>query len=354
VRHIFVIMLENEDYASTFGEPSADPYLAQTLPSEGALLEDYYAIGHESNDNYIALVSGQPPNPDNQGDCQDFDNFVNPSEEADGVEAGIGCVYPANVQNIGTQLSATGRNWKAYEQDMGNDPDREAAACGHPELESKDETQDAVEGDGYTTRHDPFVYFHSVIDNQENCDAHVVALGSPEGAMPPGALRRETGLTTDLKHASSTPTFSFITPNLCEDGHDYPCKNEPSGPSAVADIDRFLETWVPKITSSTAFRRNGLLMITFDESDGPQSDSSSCCEEKPGPSSPLPGITGPGGGRIGAVVISPFIKPGTVSDVPYDHYSALASFESLLGLPHLAEAASVPAIFGADVFTAAR
>jgi phosphatidylinositol-3-phosphatase len=354
VRHVFVIMLENEDYASTFGEPTADPYLAQTLPSEGALLSEYFAIGHESNDNYIALVSGQPPNPENQADCQLYDNLTAPSEEAGGVEAGIGCVYPANVENIGTQLTAAGKSWKAYEQDMGNDPEREAAACGHPAIESKDETQDAVEGDGYATRHDPFVYFHSVIDNQGYCDEHVVALGGPEGAMPADALHGETGLATDLKRTATTPSFSFITPNLCEDGHDFPCKNEPSGASALADIDRFLEVWVPKITSSPAFEKNGLLEITFDESDGAQSDSSSCCDERPGPDSPLPGITGPGGGRIGAVLISPFIEPGTVSDTPYNHYSALASFETLLGLPRLAMAASVPATFGADVFTAAK
>jgi hypothetical protein len=102
VRHVFVIVLENEDYASTFGEPSADPYLARTLPSEGALLSEYFATGHESNDNYIALVSGQPPNPENQADCQLYDNLTAASEESDGVEAGIGCVYPANVANIGT------------------------------------------------------------------------------------------------------------------------------------------------------------------------------------------------------------------------------------------------------------
>jgi hypothetical protein len=354
IRHVFVIMLENEDYASTFGEPSADPYLAQTLPAQGALLESYYATGHESNDNYISIVSGQPPNVENQADCQVFSEFVGAELLGDGVEDGEGCVYPTAVENIGTQLSARGLTWKAYEQDMGNDPDREAAACGHPALNSKDETQDAVEGDGYATRHDPFVYFESVIGNQSYCDQHVVAMGSPSGAMPAAALRGETGLATDLASVRKTPDFSFITPNLCNDGHDYPCTNQPSGASALADIDAFLETWVPKITSSPAFRRNGLLEITFDESDGPQSDASSCCDETPGPDSPLPGIAGPGGGRIGAVLISPFIKPGTVSATPYNHYSSLATFESLFGLPRLADAASVPAIFGSDVFTAAR
>ena len=73
---MFVIVLENQSYASTFGDPAADPYLAQTLPAQGALLENYYATGHESNDNYISLVSGQPPNAENQADCQIFDDFI--------------------------------------------------------------------------------------------------------------------------------------------------------------------------------------------------------------------------------------------------------------------------------------
>ena len=37
VKHVFVIVLENQGYGSTFGKPSADPYLARTLPSQGAV-----------------------------------------------------------------------------------------------------------------------------------------------------------------------------------------------------------------------------------------------------------------------------------------------------------------------------
>jgi hypothetical protein len=352
IHHVWVIVLENQGYSATFGDPAADPYLAQTLPSEGALLESYYATGHESNDNYVALVSGQPPNAQNQADCQSFDEFAGATMLSDGVETGSGCVYPNEVQNVGTQLSAAGKSWKAYEEDMGNEPNRETAACGHPALNSKDETQSAVAGDGYATRHDPFVYFKSVIDEQSYCDAHVVALGSPSGAMPAAALKGESGLATDLRSKRKTPAFSFITPNLCNDGHDYPCTNQPSGVSALADIDTFLETWVPKITSSPAYAHGGLLEIAFDEA--ADSETESCCGEMPGPGSPMPGITGPGGGRVGAVVLSPFIKPGTISTVAYNHYSSLATWESLFGLPRLADAATVPATFGADVFTAAK
>ncbi|HEX5224686.1 MAG TPA: alkaline phosphatase family protein [Solirubrobacteraceae bacterium] len=350
IKHIFVIVLENGSYETTFGSPEADPYLAATLPSEGALLTNYYATGHESNDNYISLVSGQPPNAENQADCQIFDEVTPALMGPEGVESGAGCVYPAAVENIGTQLTAFKHNWKAYQEDMGNIPSRESAACGHPALNARDETQSAVPGDGYATRHDPFVYFRSVIGEQAYCNKHVVALGSPTGQMPASALRGERGLATDLLKAGTTPVLSFITPNLCNDGHDFPCTNRTGGASALADIDSFLETWVPKITSSPAYLQDGLLEITFDESEGPQSDSTSCCNEQPGPGSPLPGITGPGGGRVGAVLLSPHIAPGTVSSTPYNHYSSLGSWESLLGMPRLADASFVPAVFGADVF----
>jgi phospholipase C len=351
VRHVFVIVLENQGYQGTFGTPKADPYLARTLPARGALLTDYYATGHESNDNYIAMVSGQGPNPQNQADCQYYDDFVGTGPTApDGQAVGSGCVYPQSVQTVGNQLSENGLSWKAYLQDMGNDPKRESAVCGHPALNSRDGTQSAVAGDGYVTRHDPFVYFHAVIDDSRYCDAHVVPLGTAAGRLPGGTPRGTTGLATDLKRAATTPALSFIVPNVCNDGHDYPCVNQKSGPSALADIDGFLQTWVPLITRSPAFRRNGLLIVTFDESDGPQSDSSSCCGETPGPDTPLPGITGLGGGRVGAVLISPFIRPGTVSHQPYNHYSLLASIEQLFGLPRLGYAAG-RRTFGRDVYT---
>jgi phosphatidylinositol-3-phosphatase len=353
VKHVFVIVLENKGYETTFGNPAADPYLAQALPAQGALLENYYATGHESNDNYISLVSGQPPNASNQADCQIFSDFAGGIMLPTGVEAGAGCVYPAEVQNIGTQLTAAGKSWKAYQQDMGNDPNRETAACGHPAVNGVDGTQKAEAGDGYATRHDPFVYFHSVIDQAAYCDGHVVALGTPTGAMPAAALKGETGLATDLLHSNRTPALSFITPNLCEDGHDFPCTNQTGGASALGDIDAFLETWIPKIEGSNAYRSGGLIEVVFDESDGPESDSSACCEETPGPGSPLPGITGPGGGRVGAVLISPQIAPGTIVTSDYNHYSSLASWEQLFGLPALADAAGVPR-FGADIFTATK
>lgn len=347
VKHVFVIVLENEGYSATFGNPSAYPYLARTLPQKGALLTQYYAIGHASNDNYVAMISGQPPNPSNQADCQRFANFPL-ARLANGVEPGSGCVYPSNVGNITTQLSGKGLTWKGYMQDMGNVHIRESTTCGHPTVGSLDYTQSALPEDGYVTRHDPFVYFHSIIDRRSYCDAHVVPLGATDGKMPARTPKGVTGLATDLKAVATTPNFSFVTPNVCNDGHDYPCVNQASDVSAAENVDGFLAAWVPKILGSPAYKKDGLLEITFDESD--IGDSAACCGERPGPTGSQPGLSGPGGGRIGAILLSPFIRPGTKSNVTYNHYSSLATWESLFGLPRLAYAATAPQTFGSDVF----
>jgi len=119
-------------------------------------------------------------------------------------------------------------------------------------------------------------------------------------------------------------------------------------------VEGFLRKWVPLITGSPAFKRDGLLVITFDESEGTGAEgSTACCGEKPLAGARRPaGVLGPGGGRIGAVLISRYIKPGTVSAVPYNHYSLLRSVEDLFGLGHLGYAAEADLqSLGADVFT---
>jgi phosphatidylinositol-3-phosphatase len=354
IRHVFVIVLENEGYDNTFGAPINDPYLATTLPSAGALLTNYYGIGHFSNDNYVAMISGQAPNPDNQADCLQYVDFpATATIAADGQISDSGCVFPTPVTTVANQLTQAHLTWKGYMQDMGNIPSRESAVCGHAAIGSADGTEVAVPGDGYAARHNPFVYFHSIIDDTAMCDADVVPLGTTGGKLPAGTPAGVTGLTADLKSVATTPNLSFIIPNLCYDGHDAPCVNQQSSASPLTNIDTFLKTWVPLITSSPAFKKDGLLEVTFDEADTDEGsvDASACCNEMPGPAAPLPGGSGPGGGRIGTVLLSPFIKRGTVSNVPYNHYSTLATIEDIFGLPKLGQARTVSAAFGKDVFT---
>ena len=96
-----------------------------------------------------------------------------------------------------------------------------------------------------------------------------------------------------------------------------------------------------------------MLVITFDEAEvgGSEGDSTACCKTPPSPNSAQPGITGPGGGRVGALVISTQTKAGTTNATPYNHYALLCSMENVFGLSHLGFAGA-PGLncFGKDVY----
>jgi len=315
VGHVFVIVLENQGYDSTFGRPSAAPYLADTLVHAGKLLRQYFGIAHNSLPNYLAMIGGVSPTLATQSDCPIYKDFLMLGTTSGGQPIGQGCIYPARVSTVANQLEASARSWKGYMEDMGNDPARESATCGHVPIGTPDLTTDATATDQYAQRHDPFVYFHSVLDSP-SCAANVVPLSR---------------LASDLSSATTTPNLSFITPNLCHDGHDHPCANGEPGGLTSADV--FLKTWVPRILASPAYQADGLLIVTFDEAS--TSDASACCGERSGPNTLHAGITGPGGGRIGAVLLSPFITPASISDTPYNHYGLLRTIEDVFGLSHL-------------------
>jgi hypothetical protein len=207
-------------------------------------------------------------------------------------------------------------------------------ACRHPAVGTQDTTQVARRGDQYATRHNPFVYFHSLLDSGA-CGRYDVPL---------------TSLPGDLVSAASTPSYSLITPNLCNDGHDSPCVD--GHPGGLVGANAFLATWVPRILASAAYRDGGLLAVLFDESDG--TDASACCGEPQFPNTLNNGglTLGPGGGRTGAVLLSPFIDPGTVDNYGYNHFSLLRSVEDLFGLGHLGFAGMAGLrSLGADAFT---
>jgi hypothetical protein len=334
VRHVFIINLENEGFTQTFGAHSPATYLNHTLVPKGQLLDQYYGIAHNSLPNYIAQISGQGPNPQAQADCQVYTQFVGTGVGPAGQAVGHGCVFPASVPTVADQLRDHGLRWRGYMEDMGNSA-TEPATCRHPVLNHPDDTQSARVGDEYAARHDPFVYFHSIIDSTA-CTTDVVPLSH---------------LPYDLASSTRTPNLAYITPNLCDDGHDAPCVD--GRPGGLVSADAWLRVWVPKILGSPAFKRNGMLVITFDEADatGTSADASSCCGEGPGPNSPLSGITGLGGGRVGALVLSRWTVPGRVNATPYNHYSLLRTVEDLFGLAHLGYANSNGvASFGPDVF----
>lgn len=328
VGHVFVVNIENKDYAKTWGPDSPAPYLAKKLRGKGVLLDNYYGTAHHSLGNYLAQISGQGVTEQIQKDCPVFADWTDEGGvDGNGQYVGSGCVFPKSAQTIAGQLDDAGLTWRGYMEDM----DR---SCRHPKVDRRDRDMKAGPDDQYATKHNPFMYFHSIIDRPKYCASHVKDLSR---------------LTHDLRKVRSTRTLSYLTPDLCHDGHDAKCAD--GGPGGLRGVNVWMKRWIPKVLASPAFAKDGMLIITADESDGVESDSTACCNELSGPNVAQAGIEGPGGGRIGALVISGWTDPGSTSTTEYNHYSLLRSLEDLFGLAHLGFAGQdglVP--FGPDVY----
>ncbi len=250
--HIVIVIEENANYSSVVGN-STMPYLNSLIANYG-LATQYYANTHPSIGNYEMLVTGQ---------VLTNDDSETPAS------------FPISVDNIVRELSANGKTWKAYAEDLpyvgyigGNDGN-------------------------YAVRHVPLAYLTDVQDS---------AAGR-EGLVP------FTQFATDLA-SGKLPNFSFVTPNLCDDAHN----------CALSVADTWLKTNIAPLLTSTPFKEDGLLIITFDESG---SDNTH------------------GGGRVAAVIISPaFSKPGYQSTTLYQHESTLRLMLQGLGVQTLPGAAA--------------
>jgi hypothetical protein len=300
IKHVWLIIMENKSYDASFSGLNNNTYLWQTLPKQGVLLQNYYGTGHFSLDNYISLVSGQGPQPDDQSDCPDYSlingSVVGGSLSASNPNAGQlavsggpeqapgqnGCVYPSSVTTLFNQLDKAGVSWKGYAQDLGN-PDASGGThdagtqyCGAPyaqALPAPDTTQPnpgaANSTDQYVPKHFPFPWFESILQSGDCNAQHIASLFDPSN-----------GLYHDLQSESTTPAFSWITPNNCSDAHDAVCAgnnlsggfSDPNTPNPPTNYtgglyagDLFLEHIIPEIEASAAFRDGGLIDVTFDE-----------------------------------------------------------------------------------------
>jgi len=427
IHHIMVIDMENESYSATFSKTSPAVYLNTVLLADGELIPNYFGTSHVSLGNYIAQVSGQGPTNSANNDCINlaslssppvigaFNNVLPGTNAPDQVNnpgqvVGDGCVFPAPnaltgaAQTIGDQIDIFfGLNniqpgkihWRQYAEDMGNDVVRDhgdadlmgGTDCAHPAVGGADLTNTAEPGDQYADRHNGFLYFHSVIDDQARCDLHIVPLGSVLVGSH-GAPDVFTGhLYQDLRSVNTTPAFMFVSPNLCNNGHDATChgvNTEGTHVGGLVGADLWLKHWMPLIFNSPAYKSGDLLVVlTFDEASVadaracPNADQSAC-NAPVGPNltnygySPLLGLfhvqnppthpyVYPGGGQVGAVVFNAkHVQPGSVNATGvYNHFSALRSYEDLLGINvfgddgkgHLGNAARSGVVsFGADVF----
>ena len=264
IDHVFVIMMENHDWSQIKGNASA-PYINGTLLAQGAHAENYQNVPnlHPSLPNYIWLEAGS-----NLGVTDDATPSVH---------------RLSTTQHLTALLGNAGVTWKSYQEDIsGND-------CPLTYV------------NGYAPKHNPMLYFQDVnggVDyNSSGCISHV---------------RPYTELSRDLE-SDTAPSYSFITPNICNDMHDSagcPTTN------SVANGDAWLAREVPKILASKAYKNGGALFITWDESEG-------------------------GNVPIGFIALSPLAKAGYSNTVQYTHSSTLRSIQTIFGVtPFLGDAAN--------------
>ncbi len=333
IAHVFVVMLADEPYAATFGPESAAPYLAHTLEKRGTLLPRYYGVAQGQLANAVALISGQGPTPATAANCPTYADVVPATIAAAEQVGGDGCVYPAQTATLAGQLEVKHLTWHAYIQGIG-EATGGPPACAHPVLGQADPTSGAPSGASgvYATFRNPFVYFQGLIESP-SCAADDVGLNALDG---------------DLAGAKRTPSLSYIVPDRCHDGSPGPCPG--GGPGGLASADALLAQIVPKILASPAYKHGGLLVITTDQapSSGEFADSSSCCGQPRYPNLPpatgvAAGLPPEGGGQVGALLLSPFVKAHTTSQEPFNHYSLLRTIEDLFSLKHLGYAAAAHA-----------
>ncbi len=249
---IVVILMENKEDTDVIGS-SAAPYENQLARRYG-LATNSFAITHPSLPNYLALTSGSTHGINS--DCTSCS---------------------VNAPNLGEQLSAAGISWDAYLQDV-------PGAC----------YQGATAGE-YAKRHNPFIYYDDIASNRSLC-SHLVGFGALQKALNAGHL----------------PTFTWITPNVCNDTHD----------CGVGSGDTFLASIVPSLLR--AIGPKGFIVLTWDEG----SSNAGCCGGAAQ------------GGHVATIVVGPGVIAGGRDKTPVDHYGVLATIERALGLPLLGAAAN--------------
>jgi phosphatidylinositol-3-phosphatase len=340
IGHVFLIVLTGHGYEEAFGTASPAPYLAKQLPAKGELLSNYFSVAPSSLANEVALLSGQGPTPDTAVNCPDYADIVPGTVGLAEQVEGNGCVYPEGTMTLPGQLAAASLSWRAYVEGIATGAPEGAGTCRHPTLGAPDPNQVPLPGSPYLSWRNPFAYFESL-------------LSSPECATGDVGLER---LAPDLRRSATTPSLSYIVPDACHDGSEEPC--EPGAVAGLAGAEAFLKTVVPQIEASPAYEEGGLIAITFDQApqQGPGADSSSCCATPaypnlpPAPESTSTGAvkeTG-GGGRVGLLLLSKYVAPGTVDETGYfNHYSLLRSIEELFGQQPIGYAAE-PAVTGFD------
>lgn len=285
IQHVFLISLASPGYDATFGTASQLPYLSGTLRQQGVLLTNYSLLDTAPLPNGIATVSGQPPSAATKAGCPRYEE----------------CIQEVETLTLADQLVGARLHWHGYIEAMQN-PEAKAESCVKPEPEAAVTPTPS----GYSPLLNPFIFFHSLLDLGD-CDENDVPLDALAG---------------DLRKTEKTANFTYISPSLCNAGFRGNCpEGTPDGPAAA---DAFLAKVVPEILASPAYKKDGLLIVSFGAA-----DPAAAADPATAPADPL---------KVGGLLLSPLLTPGGTDGAAYDPYSTLRSIEDLFALEPLGKA----------------
>lgn len=291
VTHIIVIMEENKNYSKVIGNTAAAPYQNQ-LANECGLGTNMHNVSHPSLPNYIGITSGQE-----QGRAVNSDCNVS------------SCAQPQG--NIFSELEAAGLSWKAYAESA-------TSNC---------QTSDTPL---YAQRHVPAVYYTDI--HGTSCLRDAVPMTSNAAGGP-------TVQAGDFKTALDTntlPALSFVTPNMCDDGHTSSisgysyCKASGKGTTydEIHHADSWLKAWVPYILNSSSYASGDTeVWIAYDEGFGGDYGAGEHCWDSTHSNS-----TGYPSCHIMAEFLSPY-TPALKSSTDFNLYNVLNTAASILGVP---------------------
>ncbi len=286
VQHVFLISLASPGYEAAFGTSSQMPYLSATLRPKGVLLTNYSLLDTAALPNGIAAISGQAPTAATKADCPDYEK----------------CLFPVETLTLADQFGTARFSWHAYLEEMA-DPEGKPGNCVHPEPDASE----APAAGGYSAKLNPFVYFHSLLD-----------LGDCAGNDVPASE-----LARDLKRKpDAVANLNYVAPDLCNSGFRGQC---PEGsPDGAAAADAWLEKTAGEILASPAYKKDGLLIVSFGAADPAAAEELAAAG-----SDPL---------KAGALLVSPLLTAGGTDGAAYTPYALLRSVDELFGLSPLGEA----------------
>lgn len=188
IQHVVVILLENEATSYVTAEGTYENTLANTY--EGA--SQFFAACHPSAPEYMAIIAADT------NSCQSPGTGIGDAYPT----SGGGVYHSYKEETLGDTLTASGFTWANYAENLPGG----GVACTDP-------SKWAVPGNSslFAGKHVPFLYMDSTVDSPSTCKNHVLSLEPGPGI----SNAFNTSVVND-----NMPTLSFISPNLCDDGHD--------------------------------------------------------------------------------------------------------------------------------------